>query len=165
MESSLPPKNPSVNTPPDTPKIQRPKFQFSLRTMLLLTGVVAALCSAVFAGPTWLRIFLAFFPLWGWPAALIAAIVYSRGYPRVFCIAALSPCVLSNLAICLMIGYFSVGMTPSGISYEMGSTELLCCWAFFSALFGLSVCCGLLGILAKWVVIAEKPVRDLVQET
>ncbi len=66
-------------------------FQFSLRTMLVLTTVLAVVLSGLFAGPAWLTYVTAMALAIAMPMALTVTLIYGRGNVRTFCIGALFP--------------------------------------------------------------------------
>lgn len=66
-------------------------WQFSLAKMFVLTTLVAAACSLLFAMPDWTAFPLMVLAGLVIPPALVTAIIYGRGYPRTFAIGALFP--------------------------------------------------------------------------
>ena len=82
-------------------------FQFSLRTMFILTTVVAILCSGLFASPHWGRLLTLFCWLLASPAVLTAVVIYGRGYLRTFAIGGLfaaGPTAVYSLLLWYAVG-------------------------------------------------------------
>jgi hypothetical protein len=66
-------------------------FQFSLRSMFVVTTMVAVVCGGLFAPWEWLQDFTAYYLGITVPMAVIVALIYSRGYLRTFWIGAAFP--------------------------------------------------------------------------
>lgn len=66
-------------------------FQYCLRTLLVLTTVLAVACSALFAAPARMQVLSALFLVTCWPAILTIILIYGRGYARTFSVGALFP--------------------------------------------------------------------------
>ena len=65
-------------------------MRFRLKTLFLLTFVVAAACGVLFALPDWLSCVVLAAVVMVSPAALVAGIVYGRGARRAFAIGCLA---------------------------------------------------------------------------
>ena len=86
-------------TDPERPDSRPRRFQYSLRTLFVLTTGLAMLCSILFSLPTWLAELAVVFLVISTAAALTVTLIYGRGYVRTFCIGALFPagvCLLSS---------------------------------------------------------------------
>jgi len=85
---------------PDQPA--RP-FQFTLRSLFVLTTLTAIFSSAYFTGPGWLRLLCLAFVLTASPVVLTVAMIHGRGYLRTFCIGGLFPVCLTAFWASYMI--------------------------------------------------------------
>ena len=121
----------------------RPRFQFSLRTLLLLPVVVAFTCGLLCSPPI--------FALFGLlltapvlPAMLTIVIIYDKGWRRTFCIGAIFPVGFLSMWIlpCLSSGGF-VPLTP-------GSTEPV--RYLFGIVWLLAILTGLLAQGLRWLL-------------
>ncbi|HJT34503.1 MAG TPA: hypothetical protein VJ783_20905 [Pirellulales bacterium] len=65
-------------------------MQFRLKTLFVLTFIVALICAALFALPDAISVIVLFTVGMVTPAATITAIIYGRGAARAFAIAALA---------------------------------------------------------------------------
>jgi hypothetical protein len=95
---SAQPERPHDEHPSSAVKIEatfqptpRPRFQFQLRTALIVMTALAILLSAVFAGLPGVAMTTAVLLATGIPMCLTIVLVYGRGYQRTFCIGALFP--------------------------------------------------------------------------
>jgi hypothetical protein len=68
-----------------------PRFQFTIRSMLILTAIVAVLCSILFAMPDWAADLFLFFLAMFIPAILVTLLVYGTRNQRTFGVGALFP--------------------------------------------------------------------------
>ena len=66
-------------------------FQFSLRTMFIVTTIVAVLCSGLFSPWEWVRNLTLLYLFVTVPMVAVVGIIYSRGYARTFWIGAVFP--------------------------------------------------------------------------
>ena len=87
----------SDNPPPTHSICPRPKFQFTIRSMLILTAVVAVICSMVFAMPGWSGKYLFGFISVTLPGVLISILFYGTPYQKTFAAGALVPSFISVL--------------------------------------------------------------------
>jgi hypothetical protein len=78
-----------------------PAVRFTLRAVFLAVFVVAALCCLFFALPSFWSVGILFVVWLLAPAAMIAGIVYARGYVRAFCIG----CVAAGGAVPMLYFY------------------------------------------------------------
>ena len=136
--------------PPD----YRPRFQFSLRTLLILMTGLAILLSGLFGGPGWLALCTVCVLLIAVPMVLTSVLIYSRGYRRTFCIGALFPAgstmtVLSPLSFpYMMMGAFDgVGADPA--------TRLV----ILASLTVYSMLVIVFGLAAVWIRRMVEPAR------
>ncbi len=72
------------------PTKRRP-FQFSLRTLFILTTFLAAALGMLVTAPTIVRLCTAGFFTLLLPMVLVIVLIYGRGYARTFCVGALFP--------------------------------------------------------------------------
>ncbi len=70
----------------------RRKFQFGLRTLLVVMTGFAVLLSALFAGPIEVSFLVMMGVILAVPMCLTIGIVYGRDYLRTFCIGGVFPC-------------------------------------------------------------------------
>jgi len=68
-----------------------PSFQFSLKTLLVVTTSVAVGLSSLVAAPAVINLIAATCFLMLLPVVLTVVLVYGRGYQRTFCIGAMFP--------------------------------------------------------------------------
>jgi hypothetical protein len=76
----------SDNTNDDSASNERRPFQYSLKTLLIATTVVATICAGLFTGPEWTRLLTLLIWLIIYPSALVAMVIYGRNYMRTFAI-------------------------------------------------------------------------------
>lgn len=143
---------------------RRPLFQYSLRTLFVLTTLVAILCSALFAAPWWFSV--ATLAVLGVliPLGLIVAIIYARGYLRTFCIGALFPAVpalLVSLYLWTMVyvSIFGVNFSDLVSGHDGDEYRLRLAIALGVAL-ALIAFCGLFAMLVRWLVEPRAKKRD-----
>jgi hypothetical protein len=133
---------------PESDGGQRPRrrssFQYSLRSMLILTTVAAVGLSLFTAAPTWLIYLVLMLFAVAAPMVLTVVVIYGRGYARTFCIGALFPVgvLLSNLSR----GLAFVGM--GGFPRRLDAEDRL--FVMFFAFVACLVAAGF-GLLAMWV--------------
>jgi hypothetical protein len=156
----------SAGTPPGEPA-RRP-FQYSLRSMFIVTTVVAVLCSALFASPGWCRLLTALLWSFVYPPILLTIVIYGRDYVRTFCIGAFS--VISSLFVgssCYLI--------IIAVFYGASSTEIESNWSDFVKsceslgygpaifVFGtllLSFLVGLVMVLTRWLIERTRRIEE-----
>ncbi|MGD0900181.1 MAG: hypothetical protein ABR915_20285 [Thermoguttaceae bacterium] len=132
---------------------RRPVFQYSLRTLFLVTTLVAVLCAALFTAPVWFSgVTLVLLGVLV-PMGLVVAIIYARGYFRTFCIGALFPAIPALLVSLYMIAAISFtsdfstffsSSDPEDFHFHIG--------VGVGAALGLLVLCGLFAMLVRWLV-------------
>jgi hypothetical protein len=144
-------------TPGHLPPLVRP-FQFTLRTLLSLTTVVAVVCSGLFAPAVWMvALTLLVLGMLG-PMALTVALIYGRGYLRTFCIGALfpaAPILLLDLYYGMMVvaGLCDGGFHQFTADGDANSAETRMTMAVaVVVIVGIVVLAGLLAMGVRWVV-------------
>ena len=93
-------------------------MRFSLKTLMAATTVTAVLCAVFFALPGWLALaIMGFFGAFA-PPAVLAAIVYGRGYGRAFAIG----CIAAGGCVPLLYMYAS--LLAVGILGDWSATSI-----------------------------------------
>jgi hypothetical protein len=138
--------------------------RFSLKTLLATVSVAAVVCCVFFALPYWLSFIILGLFWFLVPPALIAAIVYCRGYGRAFAIGCVSAggC-LPIVYLYLLVSLFSSIDLPTD---DNGAMVVKIALAAFSVVVGLS---GLTGVGVRWLSLrsaknAEAPRKPLPAE-
>jgi hypothetical protein len=137
----------------------RHPFQFSLRTMFVVTVVVALLCSGVFSPWEWLQSLTQFYLAVGIPMSTVVALIYSRGYARTFWIGAVFPASVFLLATLSDNEPFKVlkNITPDlGGSDDPDLTRFVLGLSILIAL-AIVMLTGLTAVCVRWMV--ESPQR------
>jgi len=142
-------------------------FQFSLRTMFIVTTIVAVWCSGLFAPYAWARLLTLAIWVFTVPVVLIVMVIYARGYIRTFAIGGLFT-TFPLLVFHIIVAYAAVALAFSG---DSNSTD----WSGFLAMddnadqsrFAPGICCtvytavvflfGFLAMGVRWMV--ESPQR------
>lgn len=128
-------------------------FQYSLRTMFIVTTALAIAFSVLFALPPVVRLIGAGLFLLGLPMALTVLLIYGRGRLRTFSVGALFPAVAavwpfgSGVPMALAYGINSGGLDDIG--YVPG--------VWVAVTFAVSVVFGLMAVGIRWMV--EAPQR------
>jgi hypothetical protein len=133
----------------DEPVPDRRPFQYSLRTLFIITTVLAILCAGLFAVPHWLRLVTAAICLFFIPLILVPCILYCRGYRRTFFIGALivvGPLVLVEMFL-VYTSVFSLLFYDS----DPGVSPYIPGIVFFGILF-LSLIAGLTTLFVRWII-------------
>ncbi len=131
-------------------KPRRRRFQFSLRSLLLMVSLAAVCCSGLFSGYGWLAGLTGFVIVMAATVVLVIGLWYGRGNLRTFSLAALCPFGLGFAFLTSVAGpYLIVALifdvdedTNWGISILGGLS------AYFAALITL----GLFGIWVRRVI-------------
>ncbi len=145
-----------VQLPPQQNVPERRPFQFSLRTMFIVTAVVALICGGLFAPLQ----FVAFGTMAALailiPMALTIAIVYARGYLRTFCVGAMFPAGTVLLPLLMENGlYLPLSALSSTDPLDQEGRVAV---AIYVALYlAFIVLCGLVAIGVRWMI--ESPQR------
>ena len=140
----------SAHAVPSDPAPRRP-FQFTLRSIFLLTTLTAVFLSAYFAGSEFVRFGCVLFAMAVLPVSLTVALIHGRGYLRTFCIGALIPGSMN-----IFLGGFLLFVMIDGASFD--SNEIL--------LFGIgvpfvvSLAAGALAMAVRSVVEGPRPTRQ-----
>ena len=146
----------AVHLPPEQgPEVERRPFQFSLRSMFIVTTLTALVCGGLFAPQmpavigtiTVLAILV--------PMCMTIAIVHARGYRRTFCVGAIFPVSFVLVYLWNFGGIMAVagmgGSDPPDDSARLTVAIGTACYLAFT-LF-----CGLVAIGVRWMV--ESPRR------
>ncbi len=123
------------------PTKRRP-FQFSLRSLFILTTVLAATLGLLFRAPPVVSVSTAGFFILSLPMVLVIVLIYGRGYTRTFCIGALFPTAFSLWSVSdyPLFAYAIVGPNFDEIGWWAA------CW-----LGGVVVLSTIFGLLAMGV--------------
>ena len=133
----------------DDRRADRPRFQFSLRTMFVVTTIAAAVFPLLFASPGIVRMISAAFLLVMFPVVLTTVLIHGRGYARTFCMGALFP---AGTAL------WPIGQNGSifMFAWERGVNSLgpiqFGPAVFVFVTLGTSIVAGLLAVLVRWLI-------------
>jgi hypothetical protein len=121
------PSMPNESDPPNLPA-RPPRFQFTIRTMLIFTAVVAVLCSVLFTMPEWAAELIFFWLVCIVPAILVTLLIYGDRDQRTFGVGALFP---SGFGFLAGLGITSVNLPnlPVWLSVN-GRLEIVLFWLF-----------------------------------
>ena len=139
-------------------------FQYSLRTLFVLTTALAVLCSLLFASPGWVRFFSGQFAFAILPAVLVVMLVYGRGYTRTFALGALFPAAACFLASGVMHLYISIEVIDYRFPDFDDLDEVGIAFGVFVLTVGAaSLISGLIAVGVRWLV--ESPTRACQHES
>ena len=137
-----------------TDPIPRRPFQFTLRSIFLLTTMAAIFLSAYFAGPEFLKVGCLVFAIAVLPVSLIVALIHGRGYLRTFCIGGLIPCSMT-----IFVGAYILLMWADGSGPDSDeANEFLLCGV--GVPFVVSLAAGALAMGVRSVVEGPRPVTQ-----
>jgi len=146
------------NSLPRPPGPRRGRFQFSLRTLFILTTAVAGACAMLFAAPPRVVAMTSAFLEVAFAAALTVAVVYGRGYARTFAIGGLFPASLQMLSGSAILSgastydwIFLKAVDPDEASRLAHSTAVA---------FGMIVAVGLTAMGVRWMCEARQRERQ-----
>jgi hypothetical protein len=132
----------------------RPRpFQYSLRSLLVVTIVVALACTIFFACPVWVGVVAGFCMVLFTPIVLTIVLIHRPGYLRTFCTGALFPAGLLFLFAGLYCYVFLLVMFEGGPNGAPRVVLLI----FLGVYWTLVVLSGLLAVLVRWRL--EAPAR------
>lgn len=133
----------------DEPIPERRPFQYSLRTLFIITTVLAILCAGLFATPDWIRWIIAALCLFFIPVIFISSVIYCRGYMRTFFIGAL---ITVGPLVAVKV-YFSFWFIISFFesSSDSGFAPFMPGMIFFGIII-LSMIAGLTAMLVRWII-------------
>ena len=142
-----------TDTPDDAPADQAPlgagRYQFTLRTMLIMMTVFSVLLSGLFACPPWVGALIVGVLVVLVPMALTIGVIYGRGNLHTFCIGALYPAGVT------LIFFHRTFYTPflAGISGRSGSEQAGIFFSIAMAVYSaMVVVFGLLAMgVRRWV--------------
>jgi hypothetical protein len=130
-------------------------FQFTLRTMFIITTVAAVGCAAAFWPTEGVRAIAVLYLIVVTPMAITVALIYGRGYVRTFCIGALFPAV----ATILFFIYFFIGELIGAGDDQAARYKIA---TFMGAYLMLVSISGVLAMGIRWMV--ESPERERKRE-
>ncbi len=132
----------------ENPQADAHRFQFSLRTLLVVTALFAAVCSAVSVDSAWGLLVVLWFVTVGLPAALTTIVTYGRGYLRTFAIGAMFPATIIALIFAASLWDKTQSMMRFPVSRRYPTLIILSLGAFLT--FWISLTVGV-GLLAVWI--------------
>jgi hypothetical protein len=144
-----------MTTPNREPLATEPRgrpFQFTLRTMFIVTTVVAIVCAGLSWPTPWVQLLTTLYLAITVPMAITVAMIYGRGYVRTFSIGAMFPAGLA-------LWYAFVLTMDRGFPYR-GYNAPDMQWMLMlgtSAATGLIILGGLIAMGVRWMV--ESPQR------
>ncbi len=138
------------------PPPRRRPFQFRLRTLFILTAVVAIVLSGLFAPSDYVRVMSANTVRLAIPVSLTTLLVYGRGYVRTFCIGGLLP----SAGIVLSAPYYAnwpgldvfAGGEPTPAPVLVSEQEATIALAWLVLGLVLTIAMGLLAMGVRWLV-------------
>ena len=132
------------------------RWQYSLRTLFVVTTLLAVMLSLLFASPGWVRALSALCWVTAFPAVLATALVYGKGYLRTFCLGTLIPSAWAMFSLAFVFLHVSPYVMDSD-DYELQDAlaDQVVGLAVVSSV--MSVLVGLLAIGTRWVI--ESPQR------
>jgi hypothetical protein len=140
-------------------------FQFSLRTMFILTTVVAIVCGGMFAPWDWLQYLTLFFLGVTIPMTIVVALIYSRGYARTFWIGAIFPAgvillfdVIEGSPLALFTRSVSGGAYSGGTYNDPFLVRLMIGVSIFAAIV-MILLSGLIAVGVRWMVESSRQER------
>jgi hypothetical protein len=155
-----------IDGPADGPVPEHHPFQFTLRTMFIVTTLVAVACSGLFA-PVWHVVVATIVSLIVLICvALTIAIVHARGYLRTFCVGAIFPaamvlavmflaCILNSTVI---LGLLMPSTTNVDVTFDATDSSVREGTAIGVAYYlGFCFAGGLVAIGTRWMI--ESPRR------
>ncbi len=139
-------------------------FQYSLRTLFLLTTCLAIASSLLFASPGWIRLLSGVCLVIAWPLLLTLTLIHGSSYARTFSLGALFPSCVLLLPISIGLGYvgFFCGIDPSNFDIVDDLEEIGYGPAYFLAVdLAVSVVFGLLAVAARWALWPARPPQEV----
>jgi hypothetical protein len=137
-------------------------MRFTLKTLMAATLVAAILCCIFFTLPGWLAIVvLGFFWMLA-PPALIAGIVYGRGYGRAFSIGCVSA---GGCMPVLWLYSLAIVADGSGLSLSMDDESAAGMKIAFGLLFMLAGLSGLTSMIVRWASLRMQSRKELPSES
>ncbi len=142
----LPPVAPTQPTPPGAP------FQYSLRTMFILTTVLAVAVSLLFAVPPVVRLVAAAFFALLLPSVVTVVLIYGRGYARTFCVGAIFPAGVSIWPFQSGVPLLVYGLGGPGGVDDVGYVPGI----WIGVTLVVSLVFGLIAMGVRWLVEASQ---------
>ena len=100
-----------------------PRFQFSLRTLLVFTGLAAVVLALLSSVPTWIAGPALFLLAAVLPAALTTLVIYGDGDLRAFSLGALFPAGIQFVTVYVYVFYYTLDL-PKRTVYQSWSFDL-----------------------------------------
>ena len=130
-------------------------LQFSLRSIFVLTTIVAVIVTILYAvpDPAATPAMLVMFIVWA--SVLVQIIVFSRGHLRTFAIGAAAPAVIAVTAMAFWIGWFvvvAIEMQPAVEVSELGTKLAVYLRPFVGINLLLSFVMGVAAFITRWAV-------------
>ncbi len=146
--------------PPGVPP--RP-FQFTLRTMFIVTTVVAVLCSLLIACPPAVRVIGGFLFLLIYPVAFATVAIYGRSYARTFAIGGVL--ALSGLTVAGYSLTTSLNALLTRRLYVPSTSDPWLEYQFMPAIIvGVAILtstlAGLTAVITRWIVERKQRAAD-----
>ena len=142
----------------------RRRFQYSLRSLLIVTTVLAVACAVFFAFPVWVGIIALLCMVFFTPVVLTIVLIHRPGYLRTFCTGALFPAgicfIVCGIYIFIVFLTFVFDGGPSFSPDEGRRIEVL---IFLGAYCVLVILGGLLAVFVRWRL--EAPQRRAARES
>jgi len=138
-----------------TDRLKRPRwrFQFSLRSLLIATTLVAVGCSIFLASPWQVGLVAALCLVVSTPVVLIVVLIHGRGYARTFCIGALIP---AGIVWCMLGSYYAISLLlafSGNGPWDENRTPVV---VFLGVYYLLVVANGLLAVGTRWLIEARQ---------
>ncbi len=132
--------------PPQTTPGQ--SFQFSMRFILVLTGVAAVAFAVLFALPDLAAVLIMLSSLLLLPTIILVTVVYGHGYGRAFAVGASLPAFV----VLMMVGtiFLQIGMMAGYSELDFSDAESATSLRWFVGVtWGVEFVCGLIGVLGR----------------
>ncbi len=134
------------------PPPRRRPFQFRLRTLFILTAVVAIILSGLFAPSDYVRVACANTLTLAIPVSLTTLLIYGRGYVRTFCIGGLlasGGVVLISPPVFSVWSIIEASLDAYSIQLDIAAARALA-WLVLTIV--LTTAMGLLAMGVRWLV-------------
>ncbi len=138
----------------DQPPPHRRPFQFRLRTLFVLTAVLAIILSGLSAPSNEVRAASAAAVIIALPAILTTALVYGRGYARTFCIGCLFPAGYGVFELLVFfVGPTRYDFVQALLGRDPPSDDEVAAWlTWLMVVLLLTLAMGLLAMGVRWLV-------------
>ena len=140
----------SQNSNDAASEADRGRFQFSLRTMLVLTALVAMVCAVLFSVPDYVAAPVIIVLTIVLPALLTATLVYGNSWQRSFCLGAMFPAgMMFFYTLIVVLYYLDYELDGPGEFCETVSLTYHSYRAFAGVSWVLSVTVGLFTVALR----------------